>query len=354
MRLDMSQETITATDLEALIAKAMEACNTSAANARSVARALAQAEIDGQQGHGLMRVPGYAAQVRAGKVDGHAVPEARLTRPGSLMVDAGGGFAYPALDLAIARLPGLARVNGIAAAGFTRSHHFGVAGRHVERLADAGLVALAFANTPRAMAPWGGRRPLYGTNPIAFAAPVRGAPAVVVDLALSVVARGRVLAAARKGEAIPAGWAVDEAGRPTTDAAAALNGALQPIGDAKGAALAFMVEVLAAALTGARLGFEASSFLDAEGGPPGVGQLVIAIDAGGFAGADVLADRVAALVRAVEAEGEARLPGSRRLALREKARRDGVSVDAGLLAQVRALGGGGPGIPSPHSSPGDG
>jgi (2R)-3-sulfolactate dehydrogenase (NADP+) len=256
-----------------------------------------------------------------------------------LLVDVRNGFAYPAFDLAIARLPELAKASGIAAAGFTRSHHFGVAGYHVERLAEAGLVALACGNTPSAIAPWGGRRPLYGTNPIAFAAPLRGRAPIVVDLALSQVARGKILTAAQKGEAIPEGWAVDEQGRPTTDAAAALKGALQPIGGAKGAALALMVEVLSVALTGARFGFEASSFFDAEGPPPGVGQLLIAIDGSAFAGADVLAERGAAVAGMIEGDAQARLPGARRLALREKAKSEGVTVDARLLADVRAMAG---------------
>jgi (2R)-3-sulfolactate dehydrogenase (NADP+) len=334
----MNQATIAATDLEALIARAMEVNNTSGVVALSVARALAQAEIDGQKGHGLSRVPSYAAQAKSGKVDGHAVPQVRRTRPGSLMIDAGHGFAFPAFDLAIARLPELARANGIAAAGFTRSHHFGVAGRHVERLAEAGLVALAFGNTPKAMAPWGGSQPLYGTNPIAFAVPQRARPPMVVDMALSQVARGKILTAAQKGEAIPAGWAVDEHGASTTDAAAALKGALQPIGGAKGAALALMVEVLAVALTGARFGFEASSFFDADGPPPGVGQFLIVVDPGAFGGADVFADRIAALVGMIESDG-ARLPGARRIALREKVRTEGLPVDSKLLAEVRALAG---------------
>ena len=282
---EINQTTIAATDLEALIARAMETCNTSAANARSVARALTQAEIDGQKGHGLSRVPSYGGQAKSGKVEGHAVPEARQTRPGSLMIDAKHGFAFPAFDLAIARLPEMAKASGIAAAGFTRSHHAGVIGHHVEKLAEAGLVALAFGNTPKAMAPWGGKQPLYGTNPIAFAVPHRGHPPIVVDMALSQVARGKILTAAQKGEAIPEGWAVDETGKSTTDAKAALSGALQPIGGAKGAALALMVEVLAVALTGARFGFEASSFFDADGPPPGVGQFLIAIDPAAFGGA---------------------------------------------------------------------
>jgi (2R)-3-sulfolactate dehydrogenase (NADP+) len=335
----MSQIKTSVAELEALMVAALAACNTSQDNARSVARALAQAEIDGQAGHGLSRVPSYAAQAKSGKVDGHATPEARQTRPGTLMIDVRGGFAYPAFDLAIAQLPDLARASGIAAAGFTRSHHFGVAGRHVERLAETGLVALALGNTPKAMAPWGGSRPLFGTNPIAFAAPLPDRPPMVVDLALSQVARGKILTAAQKGEAIPAGWAVDEQGAPTTDAAAALKGALAPIGGAKGAALALMVEVLAVALTGARFGFEASSFFDAEGPPPGVGQLLIAIDPAGFGGAEVFAERMAALAASIEDNGDARLPGARRLALRETAAREGLTVDAKLLAEVRALAG---------------
>jgi len=335
----MTQQTIAAADLEALIARAMEACNTGAPNARSVARALTQAEIDGQRGHGLSRVPSYGGQAKSGKVDGHAVPEAKQTQPGSLMVDAKHGFAFPAFDLAIACLPDMAKASGIAAAGFTRSHHAGVIGHHVEKLAEAGLVALAFGNTPKAMAPWGGRQPLYGTNPIGFAVPHRGHPPIVVDMALSQVARGKILTAAQKGEPIPEGWAVDENGKPTTDAEAALSGALQPIGGAKGAALALMVEVLAVALTGARFGFEASSFFDADGPPPGVGQFLIAIDPAAFGGADVFADRMGALARMIEGDGNARLPGSRRIALREMAAREGIAVDAKLLAEVREIAG---------------
>ena len=331
--------TIGAAELETLMAAALVASNTSAANAASVARALAQAEIDGQKGHGLSRVPIYAAQAKAGKVDGHATPSVRQTRPGSLMIDVANGFVFPAVDLAVERLPAMAGTSGIAAAGFARSHHFGVVGRHVERLAEMGLLALAFGNTPKAMAPWGGRQPVFGTNPLAFAAPQRNGPPIVVDLALSQVARGKILTAAQKGEPIPSGWAVDERGNPTTDAKLALKGALQPIGGAKGAALALMVEVLAVVLTGATFSSEASSFFDAEGPPPAVGQLLIAIDPDAFAGREAFLDRLGALASTIESGTSVRLPGSRRLAAREAARREGVTVDTALLAEVRALAG---------------
>ena len=251
---------------EALIARGDRRCNTIAtANAHSVARALAQAEIDGQKGHGLSRVPSYAGQAKSGKVDGHAVPQPARPGPAALMIDAKGGFAFPAFDLAIARLPEMASADGIAAAGFTRSHHFGVAGRHVERLAEAGLVALAFGNTPKAMAPWGGTQPLYGTNPIAFAAPQRVSRRWSVDMALSQVARGKILTAVQKGEAIPQDWAVDERrqadhrcrrraeGHTAADRRRQRCGAGADGGGAGGG------------LHRRQFGFEASSFFDADG-----------------------------------------------------------------------------------------
>lgn len=326
--------TLTLADAEDLIAATLVAARTSEANARSVARALVAAEADGLKGHGLSRVPSYAAQARVGKVDGYAQPTLERPRPAVLAVDAAHGFAYPALDLALARLPGATRETGVAAAAIRRSHHCGAAGHPVERLAEAGLVALLFANTPSAIAPQGGSLAVYGTNPIAFACPLPGRPPIVVDLALSVVARGNIIAAKQRGEAIPEGWALDRHGRPTTDADAALQGTMVPLGGAKGTALALMVELLAAGLTGARYAAEASSFIDAEGGPPGTGQLLLALDPDALGGPGAL-ERFAALAAAIEGQEGARLPGSRRLASRAKAAREGLTIGEALLAEIK-------------------
>ncbi len=317
-----------------LVAAALVRCRTGEDNARSVARALVAAEADGLKGHGLSRVPTYAAQAKAGKVDGFAVPALSRLRPGVVAIDAAHGFAYPALDAAVAALPEAARAQGLAAAAIRRSHHCGAAGHPVERLAEAGLVALLFANTPAAIAPWGGAKAVFGTNPIAFACPLPDAPPIVVDLSVSKVARGNILAAKQKGEAIPAGWALDEAGRPTTDPEAALKGTMLPLGDAKGTALALMIELLAAGLTGANFAAEASSFLDAEGPPPGTGQLILAFDPGAFGGGPA---RFAALARAIADQPGARPPGARRLALRRKAQAEGLSVADALLAEIARL-----------------
>ncbi|MFE3836125.1 Ldh family oxidoreductase [Pseudogemmobacter sonorensis] len=322
-------------DARALAAAALRRNGADPAAAQSVARALVQAEADGFKGHGLSRLPSYVAQLRTGKVRGDAVPQASLPRPGALLVDAGLGFAFPALDLAVERLPALARRQGIACAGIARSHHCGAAGYFVETLAQAGLVAMLFANTPAAMAPWGGRRAVFGTNPIAFACPRPDAPPMVVDLALSTVARGNIANAAKKGEKIPPGWAFDAEGRPTTDPAMALGGTMAPLGDAKGIALALMVELLAAGMIGANYAAEASSFLDDRGGPPGTGQLLIALDPSAFS-ENALA-RFGQLAAMVEDQDGARLPGSRRLAARAAANRDGLKVDEALLRDIAAL-----------------
>jgi (2R)-3-sulfolactate dehydrogenase (NADP+) len=302
----------------------------SPANAASVAWALVMAEADGLKGHGLSRVPTYLAMLKAGKIDGQVVPKASRPKPGVLAIDAGHGFAYPAIDLAVAELPRLAREQGVIAAPIRRSSHCGAAGLHVERLAEQGLVAMLFANTPGAIAPWGGSKPVFGTNPIAFAAPLARREPVVIDMALSKVARGPIVAAKQKGEAIPEGWALDVHGKPTTDAAAALAGTMVPLGDAKGATLAMMVEILAAALVGAHFGFQASSFLDDKGGPPDTGQLILAIDPHAMGG-NWFDERMRVLAHAIEEQEGTRLPGVRRLALRAKAQAEGIEMPAELL-----------------------
>lgn len=332
----MSERVLTVSEAHALVAATLTASDTSIENADAVARALVGAELVGQGGHGLRRVPAYAAQARAGKVKGHAVPRAERVRPGAVKIDAGFGFAYPALELANAQLAEMVLGQGIAMAGIRRSHHAGVAGLVVEELAARGLVALMFANAPAAMAPWGGRRPLFGTDPIAFACPTEDGDPIVVDVSLSKVARGKIMAANQKGEAIPEGWALDADGNATTDAKAALAGTMIPLGDAKGTALALMVELLCAGLTGANYGYEQTSFFDAAGDPPGTGQAIIAIDPGVF-GSHALA-RFSEMAEQIAGSDGARVPGHRRIAIRERLTRDGIPVDGALIDEISAIG----------------
>lgn len=225
---------ITLHDAEMLVQSIFEANGVIPETARSVAHALVHAEAAGQYGHGLRRVPAYLGQARTGKVDGKAKAAASRRRPAVLLVDAALGYAYPAFDIAVAELPAIAREQGIALGAVHRSHHAGVMALTVERFAEQGLVALMFANAPASMAAWGGRKRLFGTNPIAFATPVAGEDPLVIDLALSTVAAGKIMAARQRGESIPEGWAFDADGKPTTDPHAAHKGLMAPSGGAKG------------------------------------------------------------------------------------------------------------------------
>lgn len=307
------------------------------AQAASIAEALVEAEIAGQFGHGLSRIPAYCAQARNRKCDGTVTPEAVRLTPGLMRVDAKNGFAYPAWDIALEALPGMAAEAGIAAACIVHSGHFGVAGLHAERLAEAGCVALVFGNATACMAPWGGATPLYGTNPIGFAAPVPGKAPLVIDMATSVVAKGKMVALKQKGEThVPEGWALDRDGRPVTEIDAALAGTVAPMGGAKGAALALMVEVLSACLCAGALSREASSLLNGEGPPPDIAQLVIAVDAG-IASGGAYGERIGALMALFDQIEGARAPGMRRLAAREKAAAEGILVSPGLRADIDAI-----------------
>ena len=229
-----------------------------------------------------------------------------------------------------------ARALGVAFAGVTNSHHFGVAAWHLSPVANAGMVGLAFGNSPAAMPMAGGRRALFGTNPIAAVFPRIGAQPLTIDLSLSEVARGKVMVAAKEGRPIPLGWALDARGQPTTDAKAALQGSMLAIGGAKGAMLALVVELLVAALTGAAMGFEASSFFVDEGNRPRIGQAFIAIDPDALAGSATYFARVETLVTAM-LDDDVRLPGARRDVLARQAASAGVEIAPALLQQLSEL-----------------
>lgn len=321
-------------DLTELAARALQASKVSAENARVVAEALVAADVDELPSHGVSRIPYYAEQAKSGKVDGRAVPTVDLPAPAAVRVDAANGFAFPAIRAGLTRAFEVTPGMGVSAVVVKRSHHAGALSHPVERAAQAGLVALAFSNTPSGIAPWGGRRGSLGTNPIAFACPRASSPPLVVDLSLSKVARGKIMLASKEAKPIPGDWALDEDGKPTTDAGAALRGTMLPIGDAKGAALALMVEILAAGLARSNFAFQASSFFDAEGPPPGIGQCFILIDPGPFGG-ESFSDHVERLLADILSQEGARLPGDRRLASRERARESGVEIPEGLAEDLR-------------------
>jgi (2R)-3-sulfolactate dehydrogenase (NADP+) len=338
----MSTSMISSAELERLMTSALTRCGATPAMAEATARALAAADRDGIASHGASRIPQYCGHLRSGRANGSAVPVIARDGKAACLVDAKQGLAFEACALAVREAIRRAREYGVAFVSVTNSNHFGVAAYHLEPVAAAGLVGLAFGNSPAAMPAWGGKRALFGTNPIAAVFPRRAAAPLVIDMSLSAVARGKIMVAARDGKPIPEGWAVDKEGQPTTDSRAALEGSMLPAGGAKGAMLALTVELLVCALSGAAYGFESDSFFTAEGRPTRIGQAFLAIDPAALAGSDVFAERVEALVEAMSEDPGVRLPGARRLENRARAEREGVSIPADLMEKIRALAAGAP------------
>ncbi len=320
-----------------LATQALQNAGATPAMAASTANALVAAEAQGLASHGLSRVPQYATHLRLGRVNGQAVPRLVNARPATCLIDADEGLAFPACALAVQEAITRAADAGTAFAGVTRSHHFGVAAYHLEAVAVAGMVGLAFGNSPAAMPAWGGKRALFGTNPIAAVFPRRGKPPLMIDLALSEVARGKLMVAAKQGREIPLGWALDKDGNPTTDPKAGLDGMMMPAGGVKGAMLALVVELVCCALTGAAFGFEADSFFTDAGNRPRIGQAFLVIAPGAMAGQDVFHERLETLIAMMLLDPEVRLPGARRQQLAAKATEAGIDVPEALLAQLQQL-----------------
>ena len=321
-------------EIEELAMQALVKAGTTAENARPLAVATALTEADGVASHGLAYIPIYCEHVQCGKVNGAAVPTIDQTRPGTLVADAASGFAHPAIDLGFEQLVPMARAQGVAALSIRNSYNCGVLGYHTGRLAQAGLVGLGFTNAPASIAPSGGARPVVGTNPFSIAAPgPDGEPLIHIDQSASAIARSEVMKHAREGKPIPQGWALDPDGNPTTDPEVGLKGSMAPSGGYKGVGVALLVEVMAAALSGATLGTQASPFSGPAGGPPKTGQFFLAIDPDPTSRGHFAA-RLSDLVASIREQEQARLPGDGRRSKRRAAMEGGVAVNVATLARI--------------------
>lgn len=330
-------ETISFGALSDLLAAIFQGHGTSPEVARCLADNCASAQRDGADSHGVFRIPGYLASLASGWVDGQAEPLVEDLAPAFVGVDARGGFAQPALAAARPLLEEKARSAGIALLAIRNSHHFAALWPDVEPFAEQGLVALSFVNSFACVVPHGGHSALFGTNPIAFAAPRESGQPLVFDLATSAIANGDVQIAAREGKQLPEGYGVDRQGQPTCDPKAILDGgALLPFGGYKGSALSMMVELLAAALTGGHFSFE----FDWSGHPgaqtPWTGQLLIVIDPRLGAGRN-FASRCEQLIARMHDAGQTRQPGDRRYRQRAQSLRNGIRLPAGELEKLRRL-----------------
>ena len=332
----MSSQHLSLEQVESLTVQALTGAGTCPESASSMAKAVRAAERDGIPSHGLLYVPTYCEHVRCGKVDGNANPDVSSARPSALLVDAKTGFAHPAIEAGFKALIPLVKVNGCAGMTVRNSYNCGVLGYHVEQLAEAGLVAIGFTNSPASIAPAGGNKPVIGTNPFALAVPnSEGGAKFVLDQSASVVAKSEIMMRAREGHSIPEGWALDANGNPTTDPEVALKGSMAPSGGYKGFGTGLMVEVMAAALSGAMLGIQASPFSGTGGGPPKTGQCFLALDPNAYSGS-VFNERIAALTETIQSQEGARLPGARRMENRKRIDIEGVHASDSLLEKIKS------------------
>jgi len=320
-------------EILALANSGLQAAGITSKAAFETAQFLALAELDGLASHGLARVPQYAAHAKNGRIELDPKLRVRLFKSAAALVDARDGLAFPALRFATDLSVNLASKNGLGLVAVTNSHHFGVAGHYVEAAARAGYVSLIFGNTPAAMPMVGGTKAIFGTNPLAAAFPTSSDP-LVIDMSLSAVARGKLLVAAKNGQAIPEGWALSAKGKPTTDPQEGLKGLMLPLGGDKGALLALIVELLVVGLSGSRFSYEADSFFDPKGNRPRIGQLILTIDPG-LAGASIFASRMRDFLQVLSADAGTRLPGQRRFQQRATGFSNGVTVSDVVVEEIQ-------------------
>jgi delta1-piperideine-2-carboxylate reductase len=324
-------------ELSDLVTRVLLRHGVSPDNAGPVAETVVAAERDGTASHGLLRLPGYIATLKSGWVDGRAVPVVADAAPGLVATEAANGFAQPALRASAPLLRDKARRQGIAAAAIRNSHHFAAVWPDIEPFAAEGFIALALVNGRRRMVVWDGKRKVLGTSPMGFACPRSGKPPLVWDQASSVMAQGDVLLAAQRGDTLPEGVGLDADGRPTTDARALLDGgSALPFAGHKGSSIAFMIEIVAGALTGGCFGFE-----DRSGEYPGAqtskaGQTLILIDPLRVPGNRYF-ERIESLFAAIAESGVERLPAERRYARRAQALRDGIALSDRDWARLQEL-----------------
>lgn len=335
--------TFPAADVQPFVAHLFESQGVPAEDAARVAECLVQADLRGVSSHGVGRVPIYIERLRRGLVNPR--PAMTVERPATVAarVDGDNGLGFLVGTKSMETAIGIAREHGLGFVLAYHSNHFGMAASYLKQAVAAGLAAFVFTNASPAMPIWGGRAPLLGTSPFAFAAPAgSGRPAVMLDMAMSVVARGKVRRAMQRNEPIPLGWALDKDGRPTTDAKAGYEGVVLPFGGVKGSGLSLMMEILAGVMSGANFGGEVrNQYFDFDT-PQNVGHCFIAIRPDLFMPMQAFEARMGDLssrAKATErAEGvdEILLPGEPEERITARREHDGIPLDSQELQQLVA------------------
>lgn len=335
-RQPMTDEAIvfTLSQAEAFAISALRGAGAHPAMASSLAAATVRAHARGGSAVGFPHLVDYLESLVAGRIDGTAEPKRTDPAPALIRVDADGGIAQLGFDRAFPDLVETSRTFGIALFAQFNSYTCGELGDYVFRLAEQGLVGIAATNGPALIAGSGGGKPVYCTNPLAFAAPRRSGAPLLIDQSSSATAFVKIREAAARGEPIPAGWAVDLNGAPTTDAAKAMKGAMLAFGGARGANIALMVEVLAAGLSGANWSLDAPDFMSGDT-TPGSGLTVIAISPR-LLDAD-FEDRLDAQLTRLSVTYGVHIPGASKFASLKRARQDGICLPSTLVDRISAF-----------------
>ncbi|MFJ4169647.1 Ldh family oxidoreductase [Paenarthrobacter sp. NPDC089714] len=294
-----TQATLVPERLLGLAARILLANGVPQGDAELVADSLVQSDLWGHQSHGVLRLPWYVERIRQGAMRAVTAPETLVDTGALLLLDGNDGVGQVLADRARVEAVARAKAHGVGAVGVRNSNHFGTAMYFTRRAAADGCVAILTTNASPAMAPWGGREKLIGTNPWSIAAPY-GDSAVAVDIANTAVARGKIYLARQRGETIPDSWALTPEGARTTDAAAAVDGVILPMAGHKGYAISFMMDVLSGALTGSQVGKGVNGPYMADK-RSGCGHMFLAIDVATLGSPEEFQDKVAALIEDVKA-----------------------------------------------------
>lgn len=295
---DVLRTRISPDQLVRLATDILTAHDVPAADAALVADSLVQSDLWGHQSHGLLRLPWYVERLRSGAMKARTEPETLVDAGAMLLLDGRDGIGQVLAERARAEAVARARRHGVGAVGIRNSNHFGTAMYYTRRAAADGCVSMLTTNASPAMAPWGGREKVIGTNPWSIAAPWRGT-AVAVDVANTAVARGKIYLAKQKGEDIPLDWALSPDGARTTDAAEAVHGVILPMAGHKGYAISFMMDVLSGVLTGSATGKEVHGPYEADK-RSGCGHMFLAIDIETLGSAEDFEAKVSALIEDVK------------------------------------------------------
>lgn len=335
---------ISQSDLEAFIARCLASCGMPAADAAKVGGLMAQADVNGQDGHGVFRLPMYIKRIQAGGMNMTPAFKRLSDRPATALIDGDNGMGHLVMHHATELAMEKARTTGVAWVGARMSNHAGPASLYAMMPAKENMIGLYLAvGSANHMPPWGGTDMLLSTNPIAVALPSKDYPPIVLDMATTVAAYGKVKTAAQRGEQMPEGWMVDRNGDPLTDPTRASEGFLLPIGGPKGYGLSLVFGILAGVLNGAAFGRDVVDFNADTTSVTNTGQMILALDIAAFADPDAFRAEIDDVWRQMKASAkmpgvdEIRLPGERMDRVRLERSAKGIPLSDALRAQLSAL-----------------